>query len=313
MKWVVRSVCGCLLLTFLFGGHGWAQSLSAAETFEEAYERGFQDGRQLGREDRQQERLFDLANKQAFQRADLGFEESRHDREVYPVAYRKGFGDGYQEGYRLVGQDLSSSASPAFDSARDLQDSSVILPAGTRIKVRLLDTLSTRRNQRGDTFQVEVAEDVMVGQQLAVPELTLGNAVITSVKRAGRIKGRASMNFRFEDLEFFNGTRDPIEGRIVFIEKREGQEVRDEEGTVQGKGTKSSDARKVGTSSAIGALIGVLTGGKRGAATGAAVGAAVGAVGVLTSRGRDLYVDSQTEMIIELDQDAEVPLQALEP
>ena len=301
MKRVVRSVCGCLLLTFFFAGHGWAQSLSAAETYEEAYERGFQDGRQAGREDRQQERLFDLANKQSFQRADLGFDESRHDREVYPGAYRKGFEEGYREGYGLVGQDLSSSASPALDSARDLRDSSVKLPAGTRIKVRLLDTLSTRHNERGDTFQVEVAEDVMVGQQLAVPELTLGNAVITSLKRAGRIKGRASMNFRFEDLEFFDGTRVPIEGRIVSIEKREGQEVRDEEGTVQAKGTKSSDARKVGTSSAIGALIGVLTGGRRGAATGAA--------GVLTSRGRDLNVDTQTEMTIELDQEAEVPLQ----
>ena len=309
MKRVVRSVCGSLLLTFLFLGHGWAQSLSAAET----YERGFQDGRQAGREDRQQERLFDLANNQSFQRADLGFNGSRHDREVYPVAYRKGFEDGYQEGYGLVGQDLSSPVSPAVDSARNLQDSSVILPAGTRIKVRLLDTLSTRHNERGDTFQVEVAGDVMVGKQLAIPELTLGNAVIASLKRAGRIKGRASMNFRFEDLEFFDGTRVPIEGRIVSIEKRDSQEVRDEEGTVQAKGTKSSDARKMGTSSALGALIGVLTGGRRGAATGAAVGAAVGAAGVLISRGRDLNLDSQTEMTIELDQDAEIPLRALEP
>jgi len=313
MKRVVRSVCGSLLLTFLFWGHGWAQSLSAAETYEEAYERGFQDGQQAGREDRQQEHLFDLANKQSFQRADLGFNESRHDREVYPVAYRKGFEDGYQEGYGLVGQDLSSPVSPAVDSVRDLQDSSVILPAGTRIKVRLLDTLSTRHNERGDTFQVEVAEDVMVGQQLAIPELTLGNVVIASLKRAGRIKGRASMNFRFEDLEFFDGTRVPIEGRIVSIEKRDGQEVRDEEGTVQAKGTKSSDARKMGTSSALGALIGVLTGGRRGAATGAAVGAAVGAAGVLISRGRDLNLDLLTEMTIELDQDVEIPLQALEP
>ena len=82
---------------------------------------------------------------------------------------------------------------------------------------------------------------------------------------------------------------------------------------MQAKGTKSSDARKMGTSSALGALIGVLTGGRRGAATGAAVGAAVGAAGVLISRGRDLNLDSQTEMTIELDQDAEIPLRALEP
>ena len=212
-----------------------------------------------------------------------------------------------------MGQGVSSPVSSSDNFVQDIENARVILPAGTRIRMQLLQVLSTRQNKSGDMFRAEVVEDVLVGKQLIVPKFTLSNAVVTRVKRAGRIRGRASMNFRFRELEFQNGKTIDIEGRVVSIERgsktasRQGDpEIKDDEGTIQAEGTKSTDVKRVGISSTFGALIGVLAGGKRGAVRGVATGTAVGAAGTLISRGRDLYIDRQTKIIIELDEDVEI-------
>ena len=215
--------------------------------------------------------------------------------------------------YDLIGQSVSSPVYSSTDFVQDIENKSVILPAGTQISMQLLKALSTRQNKLGDKFRAEVAEDIWVGQQLIVPKFTLSNAVITRVKRAGRIRGRASMNFHFRELEFQNGKTIDIEGRVISIERgsktarRQGDpKIKDDEGTIKVEGTKSTDVKKVGTSSAFGTLIGVLAGGKRGAARGAVAGAAVGTAGTLISRGRDLYIAPPTTMIIELNEDVEI-------
>lgn len=313
------SVMFAVLVGFLLAsGEGLSQGLSASETYQQAYDRGYEDGVQSGTKDQEGGHLFDLANKKAFQMADHGLNESRHDKEVYLVAYRRGFEDGYEAGYGLVdrSQPYVPSDSPRletdelptdFQSPAILAENTLTLPAGTRVRIRLSDALSTKRNERGDDFRAEVAEDVIVGKRVLVPVGTRVHGSIAHLKRAGRVKGRAEMNLRFDSLEFRRGNRVPIQARVVLVEKRGNAKIKNEEGPLEGEGTKSKDAKRVGGSSAIGALIGVLTGGKRGAKGGAMIGAVAGLAGVLTSRGRDLVVMPQTEMIIELDAAAEIP------
>lgn len=219
--------------------------------------------------------------------------------------------------YDLIGQGVSSPVPFSTDFVQDIKNKSVILPAGTPISMQLLKALSTRQNKLGDKFSAEVVEDIwdLAGEHKLVPKSTLINAVITRVKRAGRIRGRASMNFHFRELEFQNGKTIDIEGRVISIERgsktarsQGDPEIKDDEGTIQAEGTKSTDVKRVGTSSTFGALIGVLAGGKRGAVRGAGAGAAVGAAGTLISRGRDLYIAPLTTMTIELDEDVEIVL-----
>lgn len=331
MKFSVLSLFGFVLL--FSPVYGLAQNLSTSTTYREAYDKGYADGLKAGQEDRQQERLFDYANKKAFQRADQGFDSSRHDPEIYSVAYRRGFEDGYEDGFQLEDKTHtyrlpSSPSSRVADSSQGRGEPvagpnrlsagashrlapSLNVPSGTDIRTKLLDTLSTQRNERGDTFRAEVMEDVLVGQDVAIPTGTRISGKISSLKRAGRIKGRAEMNLSFEDLEFRDGTRAPIEATVVSIEKSGDKRIKDEEGTLQTKGTKGEDAKNVGTASAIGAVIGVLTGGKRGAKTGATIGAVAGLAGVLTGRGRDLRLYSETEMVIRLQQEAVIPARVL--
>ena len=82
------------------------------------------------------------------------------------------------------------------------------------------------------------------------------------------------------------------------------EKIKDGEGTIQGRGGKGADAKKVGVSSGLGALLGVLTGGGKGAKVGAAVGAASGLAGVLMTRGSDVVLYPETQLTIRLDKPA---------
>jgi hypothetical protein len=283
----------------------WAQ-----DTYRAAYDAGLEDGRECGREDRADRQPFDFANREEYQDALRGFDSSLHDRDVYVVAYRRGFEDGYEDGWGLsetVSTNLRAvpPASVASDvRTRTEEVEEVVVPSGTLIKVRLLETLGTQHNQRGDTFRAEVAEAVEIGPDLAVPEGTRLRGTVSHAKRAGRIRGRAEMDLRFDEIVWPDGRTSLIDASVVEIEKRADEEVEDEEGTIKGKGTKTEDAKRVGVATGIGALIGIMAGGAKG---GAITGAVGGIAGVLATRGSDILLYSQTELTVKLNGDVVIP------
>ena len=103
---------------------------------------------------------------------------------------------------------------------------------------------------------------------------------VTEVERAGRVKGRSHLAFRFTEVEM-NGQRDQARTNVVSFE---------------GEATKSEDATKVGAGAGIGAVIGGIVGGGSGAAKGAAIGGAAGAGAVLATRGRDVVLPAGHEI-----------------
>lgn len=300
----------CLFLTVV------GASALAQDTYRAAYDLGYADGLEAGRQDRAGSRPFDFANRPGYQDASNGFDNQIHDRDAFVVGFRRGFEDGYEVGYGLGAtsqQDpADASAARNGDKRSNLTGRSVV-PAGTDISIRLLQTLSSQRNERDDTFSAEVLKNVEVGSEVVIPSGSQVFGTITHVKRAGRIRGRSEMNLRFDEIELPSGTRLPVEATVVSIEDQADENVKDEEGTIQGKGTKGSDAKKIGFSTGIGALIGVLTGGSSGAKVGAAAGAVGGSVGVLATRGRDVLLPFGTELQIRLDEDASVPTGLLRP
>jgi type IV secretion system protein VirB10 len=169
--------------------------------------------------------------------------------------------------------------------------------------------LSTKYNESGDDFRANVLEDVYVGRNMVVPRGTEIRGEISYLKRPGRIRGRAQMNLRFDELRLPDGRYMHIEAKVVELEPRSAEKVRTkgDEGTIIAPGSKGADAKRVGKSSGIGALIGVLGGGKSGAAVGAGAGAVAGLASILMTRGRDAVLESGTEMTIELMQDIEIP------
>ena len=290
-----------------------AEKIGAAQTYREAYDLGYEDGQQAGIQDQRQQRLFDLANRKEFQAADHGFQDERHEREVFLVAYRRGFEDGYEEGFglRTSSTDPADSAPPPADerpraSALRPVRSKTVLPAGTEFGVELLDTLSTQFNEKGDTFRARVFRDVQLHQRIVIPEGTQLYGRITHLKRAGRIRGRAQMSLRFDELRFLDGRNIGFEATLVGIDQRSNEKLKDEEGTIEASATKGEDLGKIGKTSAVGALIGVMTGGKTGSGVGALGGAAVGLGRVLLTRGKNAQLETRTRLRIRLTEDLEL-------
>lgn len=319
MSQAVQKVMKRFLVAILFLFMA-APGLSAAsqDTYRAAYDIGYADGTEAGKQDRSGSRPFDFANRADYQGGLNGFDDQIHDRDVFIVGYRRGFEDGYEVGYGLTDSPPpapDSAASPvAPASARQSNlTGRTIVPAGTEISIRLRETLSSQRNERDDEFRAEVLKGVEVDSVVAIPAGSQVYGSITHVKRAGRIRGRSEMNLRFDEIELPSGNRFPLEATVVSIEEQADEDVKDEEGTIQGKGTKGKDAKQIGFTTGIGALIGVLTGGGSGAKVGAAVGAIGGSAGVLATRGRDIVLPSGTELQIKLDQEATVPTGLLRP
>ena len=186
-------------------------------------------------------------------------------------------------------------------------ESKLRVPAGTEIRIRMQEPLTTRTHKVGDTFSARVIQNIAAGTDTAIPTGVEVRGSISQLVRAGRIRGRARMNLHFKELRFRDGRVVPVDGRMASLVEPRKKSVPEEEGALAGPGEKGRDAGKVGTSSTIGALIGMIGGGKEGVAVGAATDAAVGAAGVLVTRGRDIVIPAGTEIVIRLSKDLDIP------
>ena len=286
-------------------------SVSAeSDSHQIAYDSGFADGVESGQQDRSAGLYFDFANKKQFQQADHGLDPSKHDLQVCRLSYRHGFEDGYEKGYDLdSGDEVEAVASspqpdksqgPLAAARSGLPGGELRVAEGTEFRIKVLGTLSTRSSKVGDRFDAEVVEDILSGQNTAIPEGTEVRGSVTHVKRAGRIAGRAQMTIALEELLFEDGSTLPIDARLVSIEEHNVGKIKDDGSTVEAGGSKKEDLKNVGTAAAIGTIIGILGGGRRGGKVGAGTGAAGGLAGVLITRGRDVLILSETEMVVRL-------------
>ena len=184
----------------------------------------------------------------------------------------------------------------------------VRLAEGTKIVFTLNDTLSTKNAHEGDRFSGVVSRSVRVGNQIVIPEGSVVRGEVASVKRAGRVKGRAELGLRFQEIELPNGTQLDLVASLTSLDEGEKETVT-EEGQVKGEGSKKRDAAEIGGGAAIGTAIGAIAGGGKGAAIGAGSGAAAGVGLVLLQRGKDVKISRGSEMAIQLDRTLSVPVE----
>ncbi|MFQ5776987.1 MAG: hypothetical protein ACE5IP_03155 [Terriglobia bacterium] len=183
----------------------------------------------------------------------------------------------------------------------------VRLAEGTKIVFTLSDSLSTKHNRQGDPFSGVVSRSVRVGNDVVIPEGSVVRGLVTRVKRAGRVKGRAQLGLRFDEIELPDGTRLDLAASLTELDEEEKETVT-EEGQVKGRGSKKRDVATVGAGAGIGTAIGAIAGGGKGAAIGAGSGAAIGAAGVLLTRGKDVKLKRGSELAIQLDRPLTVTL-----
>jgi hypothetical protein len=156
----------------------------------------------------------------------------------------------------------------------------VTVPAGTNLSLELLTALSSETATVEMPVQARVRRAVEIDGRTAIPSGTMLNGTVTEVDRAGRVKGRSRLAFRF-DSATINGVRESLRTNPLSFE---------------GEASKGDDAKKVGIGAGIGAAIGAIAGGGSGAAKGAAIGGAAGTGAVLATRGKEVELAAGTEL-----------------
>ncbi|HZC43631.1 MAG TPA: BON domain-containing protein [Acidobacteriaceae bacterium] len=161
----------------------------------------------------------------------------------------------------------------------------IVVPKGTRIRVRLGETLSTKESQTGDSFSGVVADPVRVNGQTVIRPGARTQGVVTESKGLGKFKGQAVLAIRLESVSADGRTYPVRTGHVERVE--------------QGKGKRS--AVLTGGGAGIGALIGGLAGGGKGALVGGLVGGGGGAAGSAFTGNKDLVIPAESILTFVLE------------
>jgi hypothetical protein len=151
---------------------------------------------------------------------------------------------------------------------------------GTELPLELTTAVSSETAQVESPVTARLRRAVVVDGLTVFPAGAVFHGTVTEVERAGRVRGRSHLAFRFTEVTI-DEQRDPVATHSVSFE---------------GEATKSEDATKVGAGAGIGAVIGGIVGGGKGAAKGAVIGGAAGAGTVLATRGRDVELAAGSEV-----------------
>jgi len=157
--------------------------------------------------------------------------------------------------------------------------SQVTLPAGTFIKIRINEKLSSDRNQPGDVFTATLVQPLVAnGLVIARPGQNVAGRVSEAVT-AKEGKGTSRLGLELTELSLVDGQQAPIRTQLIDYER----------GKHPGR-----DAGLVAGTTAAGAAIGAVAGGGFGAGVGALGGAMAGAIGVVATHARATEIQPET-------------------
>jgi hypothetical protein len=154
------------------------------------------------------------------------------------------------------------------------------IPTGSKIVIRMIDSVNSERNKIGEQFIAILDEPVTEGGVEVIPKGADVRGRIANINEAGRIAGSAQLGLELTQIV--------VNGIPYSITTSEYQEV--------GEGRGTQTAKRAGVGAGLGAVIGAIAGGGKGAAIGAGVGGGgATAVQVLT-KGEKLNIPSETKL-----------------
>ncbi len=166
----------------------------------------------------------------------------------------------------------------------------VTLPQGTTLSVRVGETIDTNVNRIGDVFHATLENAVNLDNRLVLPRGTQLEGRVAESKSSGKFEGKANLALILTRIIDTNNSYDIQTNEIT------------RESASRGKRT----AGAVGGGAALGAIIGAIAGGGRGAAIGAGAGAAAG-TGVEAATGSN-QIKIPAETMLEFNLSAPVTL-----
>ena len=160
-------------------------------------------------------------------------------------------------------QGTPAATAPSAQTPASAPPPTIMIPAGTELRVRLDQDLGSKISQPGDTFTATVADDVVVDGRTVIPRHAEAEGTVIDAKGLGHFKGGALLELRLERVKTRWGSYPVATSTMSRVEKGKGKRT---VGFAAGGG-------------ALGAIIGGLAGGGKGAAIGALAGAGAGTAG----------------------------------
>ncbi len=224
------------------------------------------------------------------------YPQGNYPQQTYPQ------GNYPQQGYPPVNNsqgtysqegDYARSSAPSYAAPMDggqVAGESVTIPAGTLIRVRVDQPLSSTRSQPGDVFQGVIMHDIVAGNAIAIPRGASVQGRIVDSRSSGVLKGRGELSLQLTQVTLA-GHNYPV--------------FSDQWAHNGGDKTIQTVNRTAGLG-AFGAIVGAVAGGGEGAAIGAGVGAAAG-LGSSAASGRgQVFIPAEAVVTFHLAQPANV-------
>ncbi len=178
----------------------------------------------------------------------------------------------------------------------------VEIPAGTKVALRLKQAISTKTAREGDAVYAETTFPIALDDRILIPVGTYVQGKISHIQRGGHIKGRAELLIHFTSMIYPSGYTVMLPGALENVPGAEHATMKDSEGTIRQDSDTGKKMETVAKTAGTGAGIGGLgTGTWKGAGIGGGIGAGVGAAIGMLSRGGDVRLEPGTsvEMVIQ--------------
>lgn len=194
---------------------------------------------------------------------------------------------------------LVASALPSFSveaqtkRTRKRTTTTTLVPAGTQLRIRLNDTLSSKDSRVGDRFTATVVNPSRYDEGTVTGH-------IRSIKKSGRVEGQTTMSFAFDTIRLRDGRTGALRAEVVRVYDSDSAKNVDEEGRVQSGGRGKQTLKRSGIGAVAGAVIGGIAGGGKGAAIGMIVGGAAGAGSIAVKGSKELKLERGTEVLIRV-------------
>src|SRR5271156_5093312 len=186
-----------------------------------------------------------------------------------------------------AGANPSTAASTAPANPAPAPQPALVLPRGTRLQVRLNQTIDVKHAESGDHFSGVLAEPVVEGNTVAVPSGSAAGGEVLLAHKRGHFKGKSVLALTLTRLE--------VNGAVYRIDTTNLAR------TKKGKGKRS--AAFIGGGAGMGMLIGGLATGGVGLLVGGLAGGGAGALGAAFTGNRDLSIPAESVVTFRL-QDA---------
>jgi glucose/arabinose dehydrogenase len=166
----------------------------------------------------------------------------------------------------------------------------VVIPAGTDLRVRLDEDVGSKISRPGDSFEATVADDIVVDGRTVIPRGAAAAGTVIDAKSLGHFKGGALLELRLERVKTRWGSYPVATSTMERMEK--------------GKGKRTTGFAAGG--GALGAIIGGLAGGGKGAAIGALAGAGAGTAGSAVTGNHEILLPAETLVTFRLEHSVHV-------